>query len=537
MDEKKNHGAEAFGCDIGNGFGFISVLEKETQRAVSMFPEKYRNLREGLPTIAHIVPPNGETVEIFDFAHGCAQRATRRNPERGVWAVKTRMKEETITVRGIEKPIAPERIYAAIARDLVILANEERATRGEVPLYDLVMTFPASFAENLSLLKRMQNSIEAICIDGKPLRVVGRLPEPAAVAIDYLYYVQNVAEEPFALRDGGFTVLVYDLGHGTFDAALVTARNRGEPYEVLAKQGHPEVGGKNFDALLYEELCAVLEQDYGYVPRNALEREELRCLAVEIKHGLSENEIYTAQQQIPGGDYAEITVTRERFEELILPLVNQTLEIVLQMLDDAHQNHIQVDCIVLSGGSSRMPMITRSLEMITDGELPVMLYRPSEAVSFGASRYASGLSSDESPKEDEKMPQKEKYQTKNTVLDQYTTYPCGFFRRAEGMLAGEVYFALDSGEKLPATSEPFALMSTSSRLQLRINRALEKKHEEKTASLTECSEVFRMVFDVEPNEVYRFTMTMEEDYNISVLCTAPDGTVQRKSTADFVGKR
>lgn len=534
MNDTKPRGVEAFGCDIGNGFGFISLLEKETQNAVSMFPAKYR-LKDGMPTTAHIVPPDGEKIEIFDFARGGAQKATRKNPERGISAVKTRLKEEYIRVKGIDAPVSLDRVYATIVRDLVILANEERAARGQTPLYELVMTFPASFSENLTLLNRMQNSVEAITVDGHALRVVGRLPEPAAVAIDYLYYVQNVAKMPFSLREEGFTVLVYDLGHGTFDAALVTAKTQGEPYEVLAKQGHPEIGGKNFDALLYDEICTLLEKEYSYIPKNEREKEELRYLTVEMKHGLSDSENYTIRPQLSGGGYAEITITRDRLEEMITPLVNQTLEIASQMLDDAKARNIPVDCIVLSGGASRMPMIMRSLEMLTSGELPVMRYRPSEAVSFGASRYASGLSPVVGAQAAWNEPQAKECHPKNAILNQYTEYPCGIFREKKGSLNGEIRIVLGSGVKLPATSQTFALMSESPRLQLRINRSLNKNLENESAPLAECPEIVRMTFDVEPNVVYRFCMTVEEDYNISVLCTAADGTVQRKSTADLIG--
>ena len=84
---------------------------------------------------------------------------------------------------------------------------------------------------------------QSIVVDGKPIEVIARLPEPAAVAIDYLFYMQNLSSQKDKFKSDVFTALIYDLGHGTFDTAVVTARSDGSPYSLHFNDGIPDVGG------------------------------------------------------------------------------------------------------------------------------------------------------------------------------------------------------------------------------------------------------------------------------------------------------
>lgn len=220
---------------------------------------------------------------------------------------------------------------------------------------------------------------------GHPLRVLGRLPEPAAVAIDYLHYMQHIAPEDIRLKEDRFTVLVYDLGHGTFDTAVVTAQSKGSPYQLHAKNGLPEVGGKDFDRLLYEEFCRQLLEQYDYAPKNERDRQKILQAAIQAKFELTDGE-NSVQQILVKGEYLEVEVTQARFEELSQHLMFQTLELVQNVLEESEANDITVQGIVLSGGASKMPMVKRNLEAMVEGAMPVVLYRPSEAVSYGAAR-------------------------------------------------------------------------------------------------------------------------------------------------------
>ena len=249
----ENRKKYVLGCDIGNGYGYVSVLLNEKEDPIPLFPNKYGLKGFGMPTAAYVTPPHGKEIVVFKDGKA-SEKLYRSKPEQMVRAIKTRFKEKSIVVPGIEQPVNVGSVYSAITRDLIDLAEEELKNLSIEPIYDVVFTFPATFADNTDLLDMMQKSIEKNTINGNRINVLGRLPEPAAVAIDYLHYMQHIAPKEVRISEKKFTVLVYDLGHGTFDTAVVTAQSEGTPYVLHSKAGLPEIGGKDFDEVMYQEL-------------------------------------------------------------------------------------------------------------------------------------------------------------------------------------------------------------------------------------------------------------------------------------------
>lgn len=537
--------ADVFGCDPGNGFGYVSVLEDREADPRPMFPPQYRLEKVGMPTTAYLTPPTGEPIEVFSREFGAGGAAERRHaddPERLIPAVKTRLQEESIRVRGIEAPVEVDAIYAAIVRDLVSLANEQRRNMGKEPIYDLVFAYPALFADDLTLLNRMSRSIESVTLDGHPLHVVDRLPEPGAVAIDYLWYMQHLAPEEIRITRDHFTVLVYDLGHGTFDTAIVTARSVGEPYQLLWKSSLPDVGGQDFDRVLAGEIGRVLREEHGYTPDNALERERLRAAAVECKHELTDSDRSLRHIQLPGGRYANVTVTAERFEELGAPLLAQTLELMQTALQVAQERSIAIDAVVLSGGASQMPMVEKGLRQLVGDAIPVVLHRPGEAVSFGAARYAGGLNRKKKPAEtysgpnsvskDEEAETKGQALTPNTVLEQFAEHAFGLRLPEAGRRDGVVRFLIPQGEKLPAQSGPICVSSASDRVRIELYRSEGSTPPGGEAEPQTCASVMRIPFSVPAGTWCEVRLTALEDGNLQVICRTKDGTETVKSTAD-----
>lgn len=514
------------GCDIGNGYGYISLLSDPKADPMPLFPNNYKLSNMGMPTTAYIVPPDGNEIEVFSNGKPAEERY-RGKPKQLVGAIKTRFKDGRITVDGIAKPVEVSRIYSAITRDLLLLAEEELTNKSIPHIYDVVFTFPAKFSDNVVWLNTMQQSIESLEIEGKKINVLGRLPEPAAVAIDYLHYMQNIAPEEIRIKDNQFTVLVYDLGHGTFDTAVVTARSDEKiPYKLHFKDGLPEVGGKDFDKILYDEILSQLQEKYAFVPKNDNTRNKIRKKAVEAKFALTDNESFTASIVNNDGDSYDIDITRERFEELSWHLLSQTLELAQGFLDDAAANGIKIDGIVLSGGASRMPMVKRKLEELVDGEYPVVLYRPSEAVSYGAARFAYGISKniDDDP-EDE-----------NNVMKQMTDCCYGIWCPSDGKLKGEVKFLVPCGKSRPASSETVPFYSKSSRMTVRLYRSKEKNKVIDVAAPDDCDKIFRITFDVIPRVIYDISVTVLENYDIQVNLRSDKGGNYQKTTADELGK-
>ncbi len=535
---------EVFGCDIGNGFGYISVLGDVNKDPSPMFPSKYKLTAVGMPTSAYIAPPDGAKIEVFDGRAACDKH--KKESDKFIHAVKTRLKQGSIPVPGITKAISVDKIYAAIARDLIRLGNEERKNRGENPIYDIVFTFPASFTKDLNLLNRMQESIENVQINGRNIRVVGRLPEPAAVAIDYLYYMQNIAPADIRLSGDSYTALVYDLGHGTFDVAVVTARSKGEPYQLHINDGLPDVGGKNFDEILYDEICRILKVEYDYIPKNSNARENIRNTAIRIKHELSDSDKSIQEISLPDGTVANVEITRSMFEEKGKKLIYQTLEIVDNVLQQAKQEKIRIDSVVLSGGASQMPMVAEGLtELLGDEGIDIQIYRPSEAVSYGAARYAYGRA-DQMPEPEPapkpegtqtvKVPQKPASKPKPpapAILENYSEYCYGIWVPSDENLAGIVKVMVESKRKLPAHSDAITLVSSGSPMRLRLYRSKEKNIKAKTLKVEEQSESIMFIpFDVPENTECTVSIEVQEDYNVKIMCKPKNAQLIEKSTMD-----
>ena len=532
--EKAKH-RPILGCDIGNAFGYVSLLQQQAGDPLSLLPSKYQLSNLGMPTTAYVTPPDGTPIVVFQQGKA-AEKQYRKYPKQLVHAVKTRLKEGSIALPEVETPVPVAQLYGAIARDLVTLAEEELKNKGIDPIYDLVFTFPASFADDTAALEQMQQAIQAVELDGHPLRVLGRLPEPAAVAIDYLHYMQHIAPEDIRLNEEQFTVLVYDLGHGTFDTAVVTAQSKGSPYQLHAKNGLPEVGGKDFDRLLYEEFCRQLLEQYDYAPKNERDRQKILQAAIQAKFELTDGE--TSVQQIPvKGEYLEVEVTQARFEELSQHLMFQTLELVQNVLEESEANGITVQGIVLSGGASKMPMVKRNLEALVEGELPVVLYRPSEAVSYGAARFAYGIQpEEEKPEETAAVQPVSPPPAPTPVLEQVTDCGYGIWMPAAGKLDGEVRFLVGSGARRPAVSHPVTVVSQSSRMVIKLYRSQGSQEAGSAADVAACRSMLWFPFAVTAGQRYQVRLIVREDYSVVVELTDEEGNVTQKSTSDLLSK-
>lgn len=502
------------GVDIGNGFGYCSLLSDENRDPDILLSEAFR--REGLPTDTYVDQDGRILVQ------GISSMRSRR-PGRGIHAIKQHLAAgETITLRdrGNTFEVSADKVYQAIARELLEIANRERLAVRQEPIYQLVLTYPVEFRDNKRILARMKSSVESIELDGgKRYEVIGMLPEPAAVAFDYLYYMRHLAVENRLNRKNSFTVVVYDLGHGTFDTALVSAQENSDEYTVYASEGLPDVGGKNFDDVLLDELLRQLKEKYSEVPKEG-RLEELRRLAVRFKHELTDKEVYTDDSTFQlDGEYAEFSLTRQRFEELTLPLLDQTLSKVQRILKYAQKNRIGVDGIVLSGGGSQMPMVARGLKELTRKQgLRIEMHRPSSSVSFGAARWAWQISN---------SPDGE------TKLKQLSEYSFGIPRLAPGKLYDEVLMLVPSNAELPAASHSFDLTAEENGVvSVIVRRLLERGMDPKTAAQEDCWELFRFSFEVKPGEKCRGSFTLGEKGEITAAIVTEDGKTLTQNSFD-----
>ncbi len=515
--EKQNY-EPIIGCDVGNGFGKAAILEDPKQDPVYLLPD---SLKVGMPSTAY-VSQDGK-IEVYGVKKTAGKWPVR--------AVKTRLAEETIEwtdSKGKLYRTEPSKVYAAIARDLVMLANETRKLQGKPPAYKLLLTYPAGFKDRPERLSLMKKSVESVELDGQRLQVCRMLSEPAAVAVDYAYYVRHLAQEPITSEQ--YTILVYDLGDGTCDVAVVTAYAKGDKdCDLICQNANLEIGGRKFDMLVCGELEKQIRLQLG--ENTPINREYLRSIAVEMKHELSNQMILISERDVPFGDgEAHLALTRKDFEALIMPQIRLTLGLVQSQLDEAAQKGVKVDAIVLSGGSSRIPLIKRALAELTESKLPVELYRPSVGVAYGAARAAYNCQ----PKPKEEDAQKDGAnldEDRKKVIAQHCERSCGI------QLEGKVHFLLDETTELPCVSQKMALRSSpDGYTTFRLRRARDLMPNAKQAEYGECEDIRWLNFDLPANQNCSITMKMDENRCITLECELSDGKILRKTTFQDNGK-
>jgi molecular chaperone DnaK len=234
------------------------------------------------------------------------------------------------------------------------------------PLGEVVITVPAYFGED-ARRDTMQAAEQA------GLATIELIHEPTAAA---LAYGARVA-------DGDRTVLVYDLGGGTFDVSVV--RFAGDAAEVLATAGDHRLGGKDWDEVLMSIMRERVEAAHGVDPFDELDAlAELRDKAREAKHALSQLPRATVAI-VAGPAHQRLEIERETFEAASAPLLERTERLVEQVLGDIAG--VRIDEAILVGGSTRMAACAPLLARIT-GLAPRPGVDPDQAVALGAARYA-----------------------------------------------------------------------------------------------------------------------------------------------------
>lgn len=218
------------------------------------------------------------------------------------------------------------------------------------------------------------------------------------------FYVERVLNEPTAAavafnhgREVHRTVLVYDLGGGTFDASIL--RIDGQSMEVRATDGDPFLGGSDFDDRLTEYVLSTVEHSHGVDLRGDQVAVQRTRFAVELaKRQLSESDTATISlpylAKTPKGYLdLEMSLERDLFERLTEDLVDRTFVIVEGLLKDAGLSGADLDDVLLVGGQTRSPMVKRMLNE-RFGRMPSTSVHPDQAVAIGAALVADSFYAD-----------------------------------------------------------------------------------------------------------------------------------------------
>jgi len=249
-------------------------------------------------------------------------------------------------------------------------------------VHNAVITVPAYFND-----AQRQATKDAGAIAG--LNVLRILNEPTAAALAY----------GFDRSLESATILVFDLGGGTFDVSLLAIDSG--VFEVLSTAGDTHLGGEDLDNRLIEHLLTLFNRKNPSINLGAYPAamHKLRREAERAKRQLSSQTAVNVEIESirPGVDFAE-TVTRAKFEDLCADLFRKTMLPVERVLEDAGISRNEVDEVVLVGGSTRIPKIRDLLTNFFNGKTPNTSINPDEAVAYGAAVQAGVLSGERDKK-------------------------------------------------------------------------------------------------------------------------------------------
>ena len=304
-----------------------------------------------------------------------AKNQAVQNPDNTIQSIKRHMGEEDYEVEIEGEGYTPEQISAMILQKIKRDAEEYLGHDVE----KAVITVPAYFND-----KQRQATKNAGQIAGLEVERIVNEPTAASMA----YGLDDESDQ---------TVLVYDLGGGTFDVSVLELG--GGVYDVVATNGDNDLGGDDWDEAIIDHLAEEFQNDHGIdlrEDRQALQR--LKEAAEEAKIELSSRK--EAKINLPfitatdsGPVHLETSITRATFESLTSDLIDRTVGPTEQAIDDAGISDSDIDEVILVGGSTRMPQVAEKVEEII-GQEPKKNVNPDEAVALGAAIQGGVLAGD-----------------------------------------------------------------------------------------------------------------------------------------------
>jgi molecular chaperone DnaK len=355
--------SKVIGIDLGTTNSCVAVMEGG-EAVVIPNPEGNRTT----PSVVGF-KKDGERV-----VGETAKRQAITNPDRTISSIKrhigTNHKE---SIDG--KEFTPQEISAIILQKL---KSDAEAYLGQT-VTQAVITVPAYFNDSQRQATKDAGKIAGLEV----LRIVN---EPTAAAL--AYGLEKTEDQ---------TILVYDLGGGTFDVSILELGDGF--FEVKATSGDNKLGGDDFDQVVIDHLVSEFKKDQGIdLSKDKAAVQRLKDAAEKAKKELSG--VMTSAISLPFitmvdgvPQHLEMSLTRAKFEELSAALVERTLGPTRQALSDAGMSPSDIDKVVLVGGSTRIPAVQDAVKKLI-GKDPHKGVNPDEVVALGAAVQAGVLTGD-----------------------------------------------------------------------------------------------------------------------------------------------
>jgi len=352
---------KVFGIDLGTTYSCIAYVDEYGKPVVVQNSENERTT----PSVVFF-DENNEIV-----VGNVAKEQLKFSPTKVVAFIKRDMGNSGFLFNHNGVDYKPEEISSYILKKLVKDASENVGFE----IKDVVITCPAYFGINERKATELAGEIAG-------LNVKAIINEPTAAAIAYgMDRAENENQ----------TVLVYDLGGGTFDITMIKVQP--EKIEVVVTGGDHDLGGKNWDDALMGYFASRFAEETNVqddIFTNEETRGDMQLSAEVAKKTLTAKEKANTRV-VHGTDTAKIVTTREKFDEITRDLTERTITLTKQMLEEAKlKGVVSFDKILLVGGSTYMPQIEEILAKNFPGK-PVEKFDPNESVAKGAAIYGQQL--------------------------------------------------------------------------------------------------------------------------------------------------
>lgn len=344
---------KVFGIDLGTTYSCIAYVDEHGKPVIVPNFDSYRIT----PSVVFFDENNivvGEEAKNSIMVH----------PDQVASFVKRGMGDPHFLFSHNGTDYKPEEISSYILKKLVKDTEEKLDEK----VTDVVITCPAYFGINEREATKLAGEIAG-------LNIKAIINEPTAAAIAY---GMDAGERK--------VVLVYDLGGGTFDITMIEISP--ESIDVIVTGGDHKLGGKDWDDAIILYLVECFQQEIG-TDEDILEDSEtageLRIFAEKAKKSISQRD-KTKVNVVHAGDKVKVELTKEKFEEITSSLLERTISLTKEMLEEAKKKGFEsFDEIILVGGSTRMPQIKTRIdqEFSTDAKI----FDPDEAVAKGAAIY------------------------------------------------------------------------------------------------------------------------------------------------------
>ena len=345
--------SKIIGIDLGTTNSCVAVLEGGEPKVITN--------AEGNRTTPSVVAFKGDEELVGEVA----KRQAVTNVKNTISSIKRKMgTNEKVEAGG--KKWTPEEISAKI---LAKLKKDAESYLGE-KVTKAVITVPAYFNDAERQATKNAGKIAGLEVE----RIIN---EPTAAALAYGLDKQDKLQ----------TILVYDLGGGTFDVSILELGDG--VFEVKATSGNNRLGGDDFDARVTDYLVSEFKKEQGIdLSKDTMAMQRIKDAAEKAKKDLSS--MTTTQISLPfiaqnseGPVHLDMTLTKAKFEDLCRDLFDSTLEPVRKALKDANMTAKDINKVILVGGSSRIPYIQELVKKEL-GQEPNKSVNPDEVVAMGA---------------------------------------------------------------------------------------------------------------------------------------------------------